>query len=165
MRSSLALVLLALVVGAGCDSEGSPAKAAEPAGEPTAEVHTPASAAAAAAPEVESAPPVDPAPSFDPLTVDAARVRIVEVHDTGWTACGRVHSVGLIEVEVLDAGEPAPRMALYVSCPADIGRERLAVGTILDVRLHAKRQSWPRPRVELPEDMPVRYLASIGEGG
>jgi len=109
--------------------------------------------------------PQPPAPTtpFDPNTVTHATVRIVAVPARQhWFACGVVHSVGAIEVEVLDAGEPAPRMMLFVSCPVDFGhRGLLREGEVLTVRLHARKQSWPRPPVEVPAGMVVRYVAKL----
>lgn len=123
----------------------------------------------AAASESETGDPVQPAtrpeppPSFDPLTATRVRVRLLVVHDKFWSACGVIHSVGAIEVEVLDVGEPPPRLVLYVSCPVDVGRGLLEVGKVLDVSLHQRRQPWPKPPVELPDGVPVRYVSSLSE--
>jgi hypothetical protein len=67
-------------------------------------------------------------------------------------------------VEVLDVGDPPPKLALVTSCPVDFGhRDRLSVGTVVDVELHARRQPWPTPPAlrELPDDLPRRWLKSM----
>lgn len=80
----------------------------------------------------------------------------------GWAPCGVIHSVGMIVVEVLEVEEPAPRMALILSCPADMRRVRpIQVGKVLEVTLHARRQPWPKPTVAPPEGLPVRYVLGL----
>jgi hypothetical protein len=121
----------------------------------------------APAPEVVVEPPVpapmpEPLPSFDPTTVTELTGRITVVHDPGWGVCGIMHSVGAIEVEVLDVGEPPPHMILYISCPSDLGRGGLLdVGQVVRVTLFARKQSWPKPRVERSNELPVRYVKRI----
>lgn len=139
--------------------------------QPSAPQSLPASAPAPeSAPAVEAPIPPPTAPgveaaSFDPLTVMSAEVRIVVVHDLGGPPCGILHSVGAIEVEALGVGSPAPRLGLYVSCPADLQpRGMLAVGKTLRVTLHRGKQAWPRPATRLPEALAVRYVRSIKEG-
>ena len=83
---------------------------------------------------------------FDPLTVESARVRVTAVEDRRWVACGRVHEVGTIEVDVLEVGVPRPKLALRISCPADVGGALLKVGKVLRVELHPDEQSPSRAR-------------------
>jgi len=157
-------ILVALLgLGLGCDNT---APAADTADAPEAHEAKSPEPPPNAEPPARTEPPAEaepPPPSFDPLTARAARIRVVVVHDRYWSPCGIIHSVGAIEVEVLDAGEPPPRMLLHISCPADVGHDVLAVGKILDVELHAREQPWPRPTGELPEHLPVRYVASLAE--
>jgi hypothetical protein len=138
-------------------AQAEPEAAVEPEAEPEPEPE------AEPEPEPEAEPEPEPEPpSFDPLTVEKIRARIVAFDSKHWVACGVVHSVGGIEVEVLGVGEPPPRMGLYVSCPADFGhREFLEVGKVLDFTLHARKQPWPKPAARLPEDLPHRYVKSI----
>ena len=169
--AALALPLLTvLALEAGCAGEAAPEPGPEARSEPEAASEPEAEPEAKATPEspgsvgVEpesEAPTEPPAPSFDAQQVRAARVRIVDVPGQQRAPCGIVHSVGAIEVEVLEVGEPPPQMILYVSCPVDVGRGVLQVGKILDVKLHRRRQPWPKPRIELPEGVPVRYVSSL----
>jgi hypothetical protein len=142
------------------DEQSSPPTAAEPITEPITEPHEPEPAEPVVVVAPEPAPP-----SFDPLTATAATVRIVAVHrDSSWVPCGRAHSTGAVEVEVLEVGEPAPRMILIVSCPVDFGiRQLLKVDEVLDVTLFARRQSWPTPAIDrkLPSELPRRYVKSM----
>lgn len=174
-------IALAWVVGA-CDSgesvEPATAKAAAAAAEPA----EPAEAVAAEPEAVAEPAVVEPAvpteaavqapsrgpafapepESFDPLASTEVDVRITRILDKGQGPCGVLHSVGALEVEVLGAGEPAPTLILYVSCPNDVAFNRMiAVGASVHVTLHAHRQSWPKPRVELPEGVVVRYVRSM----
>jgi hypothetical protein len=105
--------------------------------------------------------PPPPVITFDTATATEAKVRVLVVHDDNWGACGIFHWTGAITVEVLDVGEPAPRMVLIVSCPGDLNRHlRLEVGAILQVKLYARRQSWPTPPSvrKLPKELPRRYM-------
>ena len=110
-------------------------------------------------------PPVAPPVEVDLATVREAKVRVVAVHrDGSWTSCGVIHSTGVIEVEVLEVGEPPPRLALIISCPVDWGgRELLEVGKVLQVTLFAKKRSWPRPPADrkLPAELPRRYVKTL----
>jgi hypothetical protein len=86
------------------------------------------------------------------------------VHRDPWVACGIIHSTGAIEVEVLEVGEPAPRMVLIISCPGDLGLGKwLEAGVILQVELFAKRKYWPTPPSvrELPPELPRRYVKTL----
>jgi len=166
VRTIARLSLIVLV--AGCD----PA-AGEPHGRESPKPEPSAPAAFGEVEEVEPVePPIEPsieqpepAIAFDPTTATTARVRIVAVHrDRSWTACGVIHSTGAIEVEVLEVGEPAPRMILIISCPTDFGhRELLEVGTVLQVKLFTRRQRWPRPAIDrkLPPELPRRYVDTM----
>lgn len=119
------------------------------------------------APSPESLEPTPSTPTsddFDAKTTTSATVRIVAIHREHWTACGVIHSVGAIEVEVLDVGEPRPRMILFVSCPVDGGhRELLEDGAVLRATLFAKRQRWPTPPAsrKLPAELPRRYVKTL----
>lgn len=145
--------------GEAKDADPSPAKQAAPAPakpQPAPEL--------AKEPEVVR-PPAPPSearrPVVDLLTVSTLEARIVAVHDEFWTACGRAHSVGAVEVEVLDAGDPPPHMFLYVSCPLGIGKRELLVPDVrVSVELFARKQSWPKPRVDVGE-LPVRYVRRV----
>lgn len=101
-------------------------------------------------------------PAFDPATATAIRARIVSIPNRkSWVPCGIHHCVGVLEVEVLDVGEPPPRMLLFVSCPADRRQEpRLEVGATIAFGLHARKQSWPSVG-GLAKDLPRRYVKSI----
>jgi hypothetical protein len=157
----MALVATGLVIG--CTSGATEEPVAERAAphpvvveEPEEPVPEPAAKQPAGVLEPE------PSPSFDPATATEATARIVAVHNHGWVACGIVHTVGAIEVEVLQVGEPPPRLALYISCPADMGRRSmLVVGEIVRVRLFARKQMWPTPPVDLPDELVVRYVESM----
>ena len=148
-------------------------KAAEPATEqpaasrPTVSAPTPAdvqtSPPPASPPEPKSPEPKPPEPpTFDPLTATEADVRIAVVHSAKGPACGILHTVGAIEVDVLGVGTPAPRLGLYISCPTDLQpRGMLTVGTTLHVTLHRRKQSWPKPVTRPPAELPVRYVRSL----
>lgn len=158
-RGSASLSLILLL---SCDP-GEPVVDEPPKSEPPVE---PAPVVASRSPEsVAPAEPINPPSSFDAKTATAAKVRIVAVHrDRTWTACGVIHSTGAIEVEVLEVGEPAPRMILILSCPSDFGhREHLAVGTVVEVKLFARRQRWPTPAIDgkLPPELPRRYVDTM----
>ncbi len=91
----------------------------------------------------------------------AIRFKIVAIPNRkDWVPCGVMHSIGALEVEVLDVGEPPPRMLLLVSCPADMRRVKLAVGETLTATLHRRKQPWPGVR-GLPADLPRRQVASF----
>ena len=111
-----------------------------------------------AAPEPIEPPP----PVFDPATATSLRARIVAIPNRKhWVPCGRRHTVGALVVEVLDVGEPPPRMLLFVSCPADLRRgPKLAIGATISVQLHARKQSWPAVG-GLPPELSRRYVASF----
>ncbi len=111
-----------------------------------------------------TAPAVTPAitGAFDAATVAVVRARIVVIPNRkSWVPCGGMHSIGALEVEVLEVGEPAPRLVLMVSCPVDGKRHGsgLTVGATITATLHARKQSWPGVR-GLPEGVPRRYVAS-----
>lgn len=137
---------------------GSPAVEEPDAAEAEAEAEAKADGEAGA--ETGADADANAEPSFDPLTAEAARVRITKILADG-PPCGIVHAIGLIEVEVLDAGDPPPTMALYISCPADVGRGVLTVGNVVRVKFHKRRQSWPRPRTKLPPELPTRDVKAI----
>jgi hypothetical protein len=156
------------LVAAGCLSACSPAPEHPPAEytpphQPATETEPqPVASNVVVVEQPGPAPVPEPLPSFDPATVTELTARISVVHNRGWAACGIIHSVGAIEVEVLDVGEPPPRMALYISCPADIGRRvSLAVGEVVRVSLFSRKQSWPKPLADLPDGLVVRYVESI----
>ncbi len=123
-----------------------------------------------AAPAGETAPATAPAPApvvVDLATVTAIRAKIVAIPNRkNWTPCGYNHSVGMLEVEVLDAGEPPPRVLLFVSCPVDgHTRPNLVVGATISVTLHQRRQPWPWPSVPgVSKDLPRRQVKSFVEG-
>jgi hypothetical protein len=131
----------------------------------------PGPAAAAPASPQAAAPAPEPAPTAEPpapapapvdlATVAAVRFRIVAMPDRkSWVHCGKRHVVGALEVEVLDAGEPPPRMLLLVSCPAGVRDVKLAVGETLAAALHHREQPWPDV-AGLPADLPRRQVASF----
>ena len=118
---------------------------AEPKAEPKAE------------PEAEP-----PAPEFDPATAVQATVEVTKLVDVPGGACGVLHIVGAIEVEVLDVGQPRPKLGLYVSCPGDLQPHgMLAVGKRLHVTLHARPKAWPRPPTRLDAALPIRYAETL----
>jgi hypothetical protein len=173
-RVSNRLVCTALVAAGfviGCTSVASeeplseravPHQSVEPTLQPVEPVLQPSEPKLDVAASEPAPVPVPEPPSFDPTTATELTVRIVAVHSRGWGVCGIIHSVGAIEVEVLDVGEPPPRMALYISCPSDVGRGGLLdVGEVVRVELFARKQSWPKPNVELPDELVVRYVESI----
>jgi hypothetical protein len=152
------------LVAAGCSSACTSDAPEQPLADRATEA---APQPVAPAPEVVVEPPVpapmpEPLPSFDAATVTELTGRITFVHDPGWGVCGIIHSVGAIEVEVLEVGEPPPHMILYISCPSDVGRGGLLdVGQVVRVTLFARKQSWPKPRVERSNELPVRYVKRI----
>lgn len=161
---------LALVLGCllGC---GGPSNEVRPVGrKATSEDVPPASEPSPSKPSLVFAPPPPgppPAVAFDPATATTLRAEIKAIPNRkGWVACGDVHSVGALEVEVLDVGEPRPTMILLVSCPVDLGLgralqgQRLEVGATIIVSLHAKKQSWPRVG-GLPEGVPQRQVSAF----
>lgn len=100
-------------------------------------------------------------PAVDLTTVRQATVTVTKVVDPGGPPCGVLHSVAAVEVDVLGVRPPSA-LALYVSCPADLRpRDMLQVGRTLDVTLHAKRQSWPKPAHRHGSDLPVRYVKRL----
>lgn len=162
----LALVLGCLLGCGGASNEVRPvARKAEPD-----ELPPVASEPSPSKPSLVFAPP-PPAPpptvAFDPATATTLRAEIKAIPNRkGWVACGYVHSVGALEVEVLDVGEPRPRMTLLVSCPVDLGLgralqgQRLEVGATIIVSLHAEKQSWPHVG-GLPEGVPQRQVSAF----
>lgn len=124
--------------------------------------------ASANAPTTAPGPAPDEAPTSTPAAMEAAadpvvdattatslRVRVVRTLDRGnGVACGILHIVGSIEVEVLGAGEPPPRLVLLLSCPS----RALQDGQLLDVELHARKQSWPTPPAARKSALPRRYV-------
>jgi hypothetical protein len=165
-RSSRALGLfVGLALAPACAPEPSPAAPPAPAPAPAAPAPAPAEAVAPApAPVVEAAPTPAPAeaPAFDATTATALRVKIVAIPNRkSWVPCGVKHSIGALEVEVQNVGEPPPRMLLFVSCPVG-GRHgaSLVVGAVLDVTLHTRKQSWPSV-AGLSQDLPRRQVASF----
>ncbi|MFY0534390.1 hypothetical protein [Nannocystis pusilla] len=91
----------------------------------------------------------------------AGRFKIVAIPNRkSWVACGDRHVVGALEVEVLDAGEPPPRMVLLVSCPTGVREVSLAVGETIAAKLHLRKQPWPSV-AGLPKDLPHRQVASF----
>ncbi len=117
-------------------------------------------------PQPESRPEPEPEPEpapFDPLTAMEFQARIVDLYEhAGWAPCGILHSVGAIEVEVLGHGDPGPHMVLFVSCPADmLSAVKLEVGEVLQVSLHAKAQTWPKPPRVYRDDLPFRYVKRL----
>ena len=134
-----------------------PEPAAEPAppAEPTPEP--------AAVPEPAPAPAPARPPVLDAATVSAVTAKIVAIPNRkDWVPCGVKHSVGALEVEVQDVGEPAPRMILLVSCPVGSRRPALVVGATLVFTLHARKQTWPGVR-GLPADLPRRYVSAYAD--
>lgn len=104
-----------------------------------------------------------PAPPFNPATAMEIRARIVSTPShNSWVPSGRSRSVGALEVEVLDTGEPPPRMLLFVSCPAAPVRRgpKFAVGSTIEATLYRYKQPWPSLQ-GLPADLPRRYIASF----
>lgn len=127
------------------------------------EPETPAEEQTKAEPEPKSNPDPEPEPpTFDATTISEIDARIVTVYDDHWSACGVIHSVGAVVVEVLGVGEPRPQMVLFISCPVDAGRYKLLeAGKQVTVELHAKKQGWPRPPDAFPKDLPVRYVKTL----
>jgi hypothetical protein len=147
-----------LVLGLlGCTQEDSAPSAAEP--EPSA----PSSRRLdenAPSPTAPVEPP--PSPTFDGATIESVDATVVEVLAAGAGPCGILHSVGALLVEVHGAGDPHPRLVVYVSCPADIPhRGLLEAGQRVHIDLHARKQSWPKPPAKLPEGVPVRYAKKL----
>jgi hypothetical protein len=158
-RFGLSLILLL----ASCDGETPDAPPDEPP-KPEAPAHEPVVVVEPPPAPVEPAPVAPPPVSFDPATATEIKVRVVVIHPDQWVPCGIIHSTGVIEVEVLEVGEPPPRMALIISCPGDLGHLRpLEVGVILQVKLFASRQSWPTPPSarKLPPELPRRYAKTL----
>lgn len=159
--------VVALAVSLSCAAEPGPepaearAKPAEPRDpEPLVEDAPAPEEAPSPAPE-----PPPPAP-FDASTLERFDARIVDLHDrAGWAACGVIHSVGAVEVELLDHFDPsipAPHLVLFVSCPADVpNRAQLYDGAKVQVTLHARAQRWPKPIGDYREDLPRRYVKTI----
>lgn len=112
-----------------------------------------------------AAPAADPVPtsSFDPASATKIRARIVHVPDSAsWVAYGTRQRVGALEIEVLDVGDPLPRMLLVVACPADRCGDLFVVGATHAFGLYAKPPSWPAIS-GLAEDRPTRYVQSIAD--
>lgn len=116
------------------------------------------------------APVPAPAPTpvvFDAASVTTLRAKIIAIPNReSWVPCGYVHSIGALEVEVLDVGEPPPAMILLISCPVDLGLgrglqgQRLEVGATIVVSLHAKDRPWPRVG-RLAKELPRRQVAAF----
>jgi hypothetical protein len=153
------ILLLSLMLVASCDSAARDAGDKQPTQpEPTQPAVREEPVVVVEPPPARTPPPVI---TFDTATATEAKVRVLVVHDDNWGACGIFHWTGAITVEVLDVGEPAPRMVLIVSCPGDLNRHlRLEVGAILEVKLYARRQSWPTPPSvrKLPPELRRRYI-------
>ncbi|MBL8973626.1 MAG: hypothetical protein JNK56_23765 [Myxococcales bacterium] len=135
--------------------------AAEPAAvvpaEPVAAV--PAEPVAAVPAEPVAAEPV--AAAIDLATVAAVRARIVAIPNRkSWVPCGYIFSIGALEVEVLDAGEPPPRMVLLVACPVPMHGRKLEVGATVSVKLYARKQRWPAVG-GLPKELVKRQVAEF----
>jgi hypothetical protein len=164
-RRWLILALTPLLACSVADEPPKPEAAAEPpvTPAPTEPARPEPAPPELARPELEPKPATVPMPSFDPKTVTTVRARIVAIpHRKSWVPCGVVQSVAALEVEVLDVGEPPPRMLLFVSCPADRGRQApvLEVGATLAFGLYTRRQSWTSIG-GLDKDLPRRYVKSI----
>lgn len=103
--------------------------------------------------------------AMSPLDVDLNpefRARVTKVVDPGAGSCGRVHTVGAIEVEVLDVAAPRQRLELYVSCPRDLRpRGMLGVGKTLVVRLFDHPQRWPKPANPFAPTATPHYVRKI----
>lgn len=163
MKLPAALTVLVL---AGCpepspaQSDAAPAPAAEPAPDPVPDPAPEPKAAPAPAPEASPAP--EPGPPFDPATATEATVEVTRIVAVPGGACGVLHIVGAIEVEVLDAGEPRPKLGLYVSCPNDLQpRGMLEIGKRLRATFHRRAQSWPKPATRHDAGLTVRYVRSL----
>ncbi|MFV8754086.1 hypothetical protein ACNOYE_26370 [Nannocystaceae bacterium ST9] len=159
---------LGLVVASACDAAPKPEPEPPAKVEPAVEVEPVVEVEPEPIAKVEPPELVEPTPvaTFDPNTALEFRARIVEVHNRkNWVPCGYIHSVGALEVEVVDVGEPPPRVLLFVSCPVDRhGGPRLEAGTLVEVTLHARKQSWPSVG-GLPKQLPRRYVKSLTEPG
>ncbi len=155
---------VALVIGlaSGCDvPPASPSPSVEPSPTAPEPVEPEPAKLEPASPEPEPAEPAKPV--FDPTTATGFRARIVEVHNRKqWVPCGYIHSVGVLEVEVLDVGDPAPHVLLFVSCPVDRSGPKLAAGTLVEVTLYARKQRWTTIS-GLPKHLPQRYVETLTE--
>lgn len=180
-RSVAACLGLALLHAAGCqapssrdsavadaavEAEPAPAKpdlSSEPSSEPSGQPSSQPSGQADAQDEPQAPSAADLPPPFDAKAVTQIAARIVDVYDrAGWAPCGVIHSVGAVEVEVLGYATPGPRMLLMVSCPVDHHpRSLLAVDNEVKVKLHTKRQWWPKPPKGYRTDLVVRYAKGI----
>jgi hypothetical protein len=167
MRGSTSLVLL-LALASSCDA---PAPEREPPSPSAPDPARPEPEHEAAPPPVlepELEPPSPPSkPTFDPKRATEIRARILAIPNRdNWVACGIHHSVGVLEVEVLDVGDPPPRMLLFLSCPVDsrASARGLRVGAIITATLHARPQRWSSV-AGLPEDLPRRYVESFAVPG
>lgn len=160
----LAVIVLSLAIQSGCAPSQAAADPASPAAAAPAPDAAPAaehSPDAAPTPEPASGPALTPAPTVDLATVASVRFKIVAIPERDrWVACGKQHNIGALEVEVLDADEPPPRMLLLVSCPTGVRDVDLAVGATLTATLHAREQPWPTVQ-GLPVDLPRRQVASF----
>ena len=68
----------------------------------------------------------------------------------------------VIEVEALGYVSPAPRLVLFVSCPADVGnRELLEEEDEVQITLYKTRQRWPKPTKGYRTDLPIRYVKKL----
>lgn len=106
--------------------------------------------------------PAEPvAAAIDLATVAAVRARIVAIPNRkSWVPCGYTFSIGALEVEVLDAGEPPPRMVLLVACPVPMHGRKLEVGATVSVKLYARKQRWPAVG-GLPKELVKRQVAEF----
>ena len=106
--------------------------------------------------------PAEPvAAAIDLATVAAVRARIVAIPNRkSWVPCGYIFSIGALEVEVLDAGEPPPRMVLLVACPVPMHGRKLEVGATVSVKLYARKQRWPAVG-GLPKELVKRQVAEF----
>lgn len=119
----------------------------------------PVAAVAAEPVAVVRAEPV--AAAIDLATVAAVRARIVAIPNRkSWVPCGYTFSIGALEVEVLDAGEPPPRMVLLVACPVPMHGRKLEVGATVSVKLYARKQRWPAVG-GLPKELVKRQVAEF----
>lgn len=154
--------LLCLALAPGCAPGPAPEDPSSPAAAPPDPVSTRELAAPEAAPTPAPAPANEPAPApVDLKTVSALRFKIVAIPNRKhWVPCGLMHSIGALEVEVLDAGEPPPRMLLLVSCPTSVRGVKLEVGETMTATLHRRRQPWPGVH-GLPPELVRRQVASL----
>ncbi len=98
-------------------------------------------------------------------SVTELTVRVVS-SDGPWAHCGILHVFGYVEVEVLGAGEPPPRLGLLLSCPAAFGGGGLfSVGNRAQVTLYDELQPNAARPPDVPPDRIVRQVRSATEAG